>query len=162
MAVGFWQWVFHHITIRGCIQPQADTTHLRSVRPLCGKLFVNIDTVHMPVYVVFALEAPITECITCRYKEGDLLNVAISFLGERFGVRDLAFKNSSDPKFRELQNFFKGVRIRYKKEVWQRIRPGTSPPPYKRILRLVPQAGSETFMWGDRKCSVKVIGYSIL
>ncbi|KAJ3492252.1 hypothetical protein NLI96_g159 [Meripilus lineatus] len=116
VAVGFWQ----------------------SVRPLCGKLFVNIDTVHMPVY-----------------KEGDLLNVAISFLGERFGVRDLAFKNSSDPKFRELQNFFKGVRIRYKKEVWQRIRPGTSPPPYKRILRLVPQAGSETFMWGDRKCSVK-------
>ena len=110
----------------------------------------------MPVYVDFVLEAP-SSLSACRYKEGDLVTVALSFLGQEFGIRDLAFEKSSDPKFRELQNFLKGVRIRSKKEVWQSTR--TSPPPYKRILRLVPQAGIQTFMWANRECSVKVIGY---
>ncbi|KAJ3489077.1 hypothetical protein NLI96_g2378 [Meripilus lineatus] len=106
----------------------------QSIRPLCGKLLVNIDTVHIAVY-----------------KGGHLGDLALAFLNER-NLRVLMFESSTDRRFRELQSFLKGVRVRPIERLWQ----GGNPPPYKPIKKLIPQAGRHTFPKGEDKRETSV------
>ena len=105
------------------------------------------------------LNALVSEDMACSYQGGHLNDLALAFLNER-NVRALMFESSADRRFRELQSFLKGVRVRPIERLWRGR--GGNPPPYKPITRLVPRAGHHLFPKDDRETSVEVMKYSIL
>lgn len=105
-------------------------------------------------YFVSDFDTLISEDTACSYKGGHLGDLALAFLNER-NLRVLMFESSTDRRFRELQSFLKGVRVRPIERLWQ----GGNPPPYKPIKKLIPQAGRHTFPKGEdkRETSVEVM-----
>ncbi|KAK0448292.1 argonaute-like protein [Desarmillaria tabescens] len=101
----------------------------QSVRPTLRGMVINVDT-----------------SMTAMYASGELIGVALRFLGQS-DVRALAL-NQGSTKYHALERFLKGVRITVKS-------PATGRPYTKTIRGLQPQAGRYEFRKDGRITTVE-------
>ncbi|KAI0831166.1 Piwi domain-containing protein [Trametes gibbosa] len=100
--------------------------YFQSVRPVLGKLIINVDVSHAAVYT-----------------PGRLIDTMTAFLGAR-DIRQLVMHRTNDEKYGRLRRFLKGVVI---KVTLTDARP-------RRISDIVLQAGLQEFDKGNERCTV--------